>query len=211
MGVVRLLCSESTGAISADTGRITASRQLVIVGDGACGKTCLLTVFSKGTFPEAYGQIFDEFKGHIESDGHEIRLTMRDTPGQEDYDRLRALSYPETDVVLICFAIDSPDSLDNVLEKWIAEVFRFCRGMPIILVGCKKDLRYDQNTIEELSKTSQKPVTPEEGEDVRKKIGAQEYLECSAKRDEGVREVFLQASLAAMYARTKKEKGCCLM
>ncbi|KAK3707864.1 hypothetical protein LTR37_011866 [Vermiconidia calcicola] len=71
MGVVQLLCSGSRKAISADTSRMRASRQLVIVGDGAYGKTCLLTVFSKGTFPEAYGPpTLDPFKGHVESDGH---------------------------------------------------------------------------------------------------------------------------------------------
>jgi hypothetical protein len=37
--------------------------------------------------------------------------------GQEDYDRLRPLSYPDSHVILICFAIDSPDSLENVQEK----------------------------------------------------------------------------------------------
>lgn len=37
--------------------------------------------------------------------------------GQEDYDRLRPLSYPDSHVILICFAVDSPDSLDNVQEK----------------------------------------------------------------------------------------------
>lgn len=46
--------------------------------------------------------------------------------------------------------------------QWISEVLHFCQGLPIILVGCKKDLRYDQKTIEELHKTSQKPVTPEQ-------------------------------------------------
>lgn len=46
--------------------------------------------------------------------------------------------------------------------KWISEVLHFCQGLPIILVGCKKDLRFDQKTIEELHKTSQKPVTPEQ-------------------------------------------------
>jgi GTPase SAR1 family protein len=49
-----------------------------------------------------------------------------------------------------------------VLKQWISEVLHFCSGLPIILVGCKKDLRYDQKTIEELHKTSQKPVTPEQ-------------------------------------------------
>ena len=88
---------------------------------------------------------------------------------------------PDSHVILICFAIDSPDSLDNVQEKWISEVLHFCQNLPIILVGCKKDLRRDPKIIEELRKTSQRPVTPEEGMAVASKIGAVRYLECSAK------------------------------
>ena len=63
---------------------------------------------------------------------------MWDTAGQEDYDRLRPLSYPDTDVILMCFSIDSPDSLDNIPEKWTPEVRHFCPNVPIILVGNKK-------------------------------------------------------------------------
>ncbi|KDB27437.1 GTP-binding protein rhoA [Trichophyton interdigitale MR816] len=138
-------------------------RKLVIVGDGACGKTCLLIVFSKGTFPEVYvPTVFENYVADVEVDGKHVELALWDTAGQEDYDRLRPLSYPDSHVILICFAIDSPDSLDNVQEKWISEVLHFCSGHPIILVGCKKDLRHDQRTIEELHKTSQKPVTPEQ-------------------------------------------------
>ncbi|CAI9632750.1 unnamed protein product [Alternaria burnsii] len=138
-------------------------RKLVIVGDGACGKTCLLIVFSKGTFPEVYvPTVFENYVADVEVDGKHVELALWDTAGQEDYDRLRPLSYPDSHVILICFAIDSPDSLDNVQEKWISEVLHFCQGLPIILVGCKKDLRFDQKTIEELHKTSQKPVTPEQ-------------------------------------------------
>jgi Ras family protein A len=111
-------------------------------------------------------------------------------------------------VILICFAIDSPDSLDNVQEKWISEVLHFCQGHPIILVGCKKDLRHDPRTIEELHKTSQKPVTPEQGEEVRKKIGAYKYLECSARTNEGVREVFESATRAALLAKKHERKKC---
>ncbi|KAG0745039.1 hypothetical protein G6F24_015974 [Rhizopus arrhizus] len=81
---------------------------------------------------------------------------------QEDYDRLRPLSYPDSHVILICFAVDSPDSLENVQEKWISEVLHFCQGLPIVLVGCKKDLRNDPATIEELRRNSQKPVSHEE-------------------------------------------------
>ncbi|KAH9439633.1 hypothetical protein MCOR02_003173 [Pyricularia oryzae] len=191
-------------------------RKLVIVGDGACGKTCLLIVFSKGTFPErmSFGlrpHRLRNYVADVEVDGKHVELALWDTAGQEDYDRLRPLSYPDSHVILICFAIDSPDSLDNVQEKWISEVLHFCSGLPIILVGCKKDLRYDQKTIEELRKTSQKPVSPEDGEEIKKKIGAYKYLECSAKTNEGVREVFEHATRAALLSRHKTKKKKCLI
>ena len=53
----------------------------------------------------------------VEVDGKHVELALWDTAGQEDYDRLRPLSYPDSHVILICFAVDSPDSLDNVQEK----------------------------------------------------------------------------------------------
>ncbi|CDH57064.1 gtp-binding protein rhoa [Lichtheimia corymbifera JMRC:FSU:9682] len=138
-------------------------RKLVIVGDGACGKTCLLIVFSKGTFPEFYvPTVFENYVADVEVDGKHVELALWDTAGQEDYDRLRPLSYPDSHVILICFAVDSPDSLENVQEKWISEVVHFCQGLPILLVGCKKDLRNDPATIEELRKNSQRPVSFEE-------------------------------------------------
>lgn len=182
-------------------------RKLVIVGDGACGKTCLLIVFSKGTFPEVYvPTVFENYVADVEVDGKHVELALWDTAGQEDYDRLRPLSYPDTHVILICFAVDSPDSLDNVQEKWISEVMHFCAGLPIILVGCKNDLRRDRRVIDELKKTSQRPVTPEEGMAVANKIGARHYLECSARTGEGVREVFQYATRAALLSRPKNSK-----
>ncbi|EEB09461.1 rho family GTPase Rho1 [Schizosaccharomyces japonicus yFS275] len=182
-------------------------RKLVIVGDGACGKTCLLIVFSKGTFPEVYvPTVFENYVADVEVDGRHVELALWDTAGQEDYDRLRPLSYPDSHVILICFAVDSPDSLDNVQEKWISEVLHFCSNLPIILVACKVDLRNDSKTIEELSKTSQHPVTSEEGEAVAQKIGAYKYLECSAKTNMGVREVFETATRAAMLKHKPKPK-----
>ena len=63
---------------------------------------------------------------------------------------------------LRCTASEETGRLIRFFVQWISEVLHFCQGLPIILVGCKKDLRYDQKTIEELHKTSQKPVTPEQ-------------------------------------------------
>ncbi|KAI1309969.1 GTP-binding protein Rho1 [Mortierella claussenii] len=179
-------------------------RKLVIVGDGACGKTCLLIVFSKGTFPEIYvPTVFENYVTDVEVDGKHVELALWDTAGQEDYDRLRPLSYPDSHVILICFAVDSPDSLENVQEKWHSEVQHFCGGLPILLVACKKDLRFDQLTIEELRKTKQAPVTSERGMEVARHIKARDYLECSAKTGEGVREVFESATRASLLAKPK--------
>lgn len=56
--------------------------------------------------------------------------------------RLRPLSYSKSHVILIAFAIDTPDSLENVSVKWIEEVRELCGpNIPVLLVGCKRDLR----------------------------------------------------------------------
>jgi small GTP-binding protein len=49
--------------------------------------------------------------------GKTVELALWDTAGQEEYDRLRPLSYPETDLLFVCFAIDCPASLENVMDK----------------------------------------------------------------------------------------------
>lgn len=183
-------------------------KKLVIVGDGACGKTCLLIVFSKDQFPEVYvPTVFENYVADIEVDGRQVELALWDTAGQEDYDRLRPLSYPDTDVILMCFSIDSPDSLENIPEKWTPEVKHFCPNVPIILVGNKKDLRNDSNTIHELAKMKQVPVSIEEGKQMAEKIQAYSYLECSAKTKDGVRDVFESATRAALIVK-KKKRGC---
>lgn len=61
--------------------------------------------------------MFENYVADVEVDGKHVELALWDTAGQEDYDRLRPLSYPDSHVILICFAVDSPDSLDNVQEK----------------------------------------------------------------------------------------------
>ena len=100
---------------------IRRRRNLVIVGDGACGKTCLLMVFSKGTYPEVFiPAVFEHYIVDYEVDGKHVELALWDTSCQGDYDRLRPLAYPYSHVVLICFAVNSPGSLDTVQEKWIS-------------------------------------------------------------------------------------------
>merc|ERR1712110_19776 len=106
-------------------------KKLVIVGDGACGKTCLLIVFSKDQFPEVYvPTVFENYVADIEVDGKQVELALWDTAGQEDYDRLRPLSYPYTDVILVCYSAISQASLDNVISKWVPEIRVHCPDVP---------------------------------------------------------------------------------
>merc|ERR1712080_250180 len=183
-------------------------KKLVIVGDGACGKTCLLNVFQQGSIPRSIvPTVFENYVADIEVDGKQVELALWDTAGQEDYDRLRPLSYPDTDVILMCFSIDSPDSLENIPEKWTPEAKHFCPNVPIILVGNKKDLRNDDNVKRDLSKMNQEPVKVEQGREMAEKIRAFQYIECSAKSKEGVREVFETATRAALQVDSHKGKG----
>lgn len=180
-------------------------KKLVVVGDGACGKTCLLTVFCKGEFPSLYvPTIFESFVSEMQINNKRVELTLWDTAGQEDYDRLRPLSYPDTNVVVLCFSVDNPDSLDNISTKWMPEIRNFLPNIPVILVANKKDLRNDQTTKRELQRMKQKPVTESEGRSVAKNIGAQAYIECSAKQKEGVNDVFETAARIATDFKTKK-------
>ncbi|KAI0743132.1 ras-domain-containing protein [Daedaleopsis nitida] len=173
-------------------------RKLVIVGDGACGKTSLLCSFALGEFPKEYQPtIFENYVAEIRLDGKAVQLALWDTAGQEEYERLRPMSYSKSHVILIAFAIDTPDSLDNVTVKWIEEVRSICgSAIPVILVGCKSDLRPPPG-----SPNFSQYVSREQAERVAQAIGARAYKECSALRIEGVDDVFEAATRASMLMR----------
>ncbi|EEQ35067.1 RHO4 protein [Microsporum canis] len=168
------------------------SKKFVVVGDGGCGKTCLLISYSQGYFPEKYvPTVFENYISHTihKPSGKGVELALWDTAGQEEYDRLRPLSYPETDLLFVCFAIDCPVSLENVMDKWYPEVIHFCPTTPLILVGLKSDLRTNRTCIDFLKAQGLTPVTPQQGQAVAERMGAT-YVECSSKQMLGVDEVF---------------------
>ncbi|KAJ7308760.1 small GTPase-binding protein [Mycena albidolilacea] len=171
-------------------------KKLVIVGDGTCGKTSLLILFTEGTFSEAYiPTVFENTVTDVHIDGRDVELSLWDTTGQEDCDHLRPLSYPTR----------IRDSFENIEEKWAPEVMHHCgRKLPTILVGCKTDLRV----------TLQGAVTRQEGMAVQQRIGASTYLECSSKTGEGVKGVFQQAARAALLSSTRigpDKHICCIV
>lgn len=145
-------------------------------------------------------------------DGRPINLGLWDTAGQEDYDRLRPLSYPQTDVFLICFSIISPHSFDNVKSKWWPEIQHHAPGVPIILVGTKSDLRNDPAMAQQLANKGLRVVSQEEAIARQKEIGAVAYMECSALTQEGLKNVFDEAIRASLNKKpAKKKKKCTIL
>ncbi|KAF5366347.1 hypothetical protein D9757_011465 [Collybiopsis confluens] len=166
---------------------------------------------SSGGDSQAYiPTVFENYVTQVQFEGKEIELALWDTAGQEEYDRLRPLSYPESDVILIVFSIDFPTSLANVQDKWYPEVAHFCEGTPLILVGTKTDLRADDQTKKMLGAQGQTAISPQQGAAVAKEIGAR-YAECSSKLGTGVRDVFnlaLKESMKGRWGKMVKKRRC---
>ena len=178
----------------------------VVVGDGAVGKTCLLISYTTNAFPGDYiPTVFDNYSADVMVDNKPINLGLWDTAGQEEYDRLRPLAYPQTDVFLICFSVVSPPSHRNALEKWAKEIKHHCPTVPVLLVATKADLRNDSRAISRLAERGMQPVSFQEGLDLAKQIGAYKYLECSAATQAGVRALFDEAIRSTFPTAPKKK------
>lgn len=143
--------------------------------------------------------------------GEPYTLGLFDTAGQEDYDRLRPLSYPQTDVFLVCFSVVAPASFENVKEKWVPEITHHCPKTPFLLVGTQVDLRDDAAIVEKLAKTKQKPISFEQGEKLARELKAVKYVECSALTQKGLKNVFDEAILAALEPPEQPKKKKCVL
>ncbi|XP_072889820.1 ras-related C3 botulinum toxin substrate 1-like isoform X1 [Hemitrygon akajei] len=176
----------------------------------AVGKTCILITYTTNEFPEEYiPTVFDNYSTTVTVDGQAVNLGLWDTAGQEDYDRLRPLSYPQTDVFVICFSLVSPPSFINVHPKWSSEIKHHCPNTPIILVGTKMDLRDDKEMIEKLKERNMAPISREEGELKAKEIGAVKYVESSASKQEGLKTIFEEAIRAVILQPARKKRFHC--
>ncbi|KKK16495.1 Rho GTPase Rho3 [Aspergillus rambellii] len=200
-------------------------RKMVLLGDGACGKTSALNVFTRGlvtsrtlacsvyNFADLSLDTSQQFKNYVHDifvDNVHMELSLWDTAGQEEFDRLRALSYEDTHVIMLCFSVDSPDSFENVASKWIEEITENCPGVRMVLTALKCDLRKD-----EFLNDNPNAITYEQGLAKAKEIGAVKYLECSAVQNRGIMETFYEAAKVALDVKAQNSgasrSGCVIV
>ena len=169
-----------------------------VVGDESVGKTSLLVTYTTNHFPDEYvPTVFDNYSSTVHIDNRVAHLSLWDTAGQDEYAKLRQLAYPQTDIFLICYSIDSISSLKNVKEKWVPEVRSHDPNTPIILVGTKTDLRFEKNGI----------VESKDALELAKSVGIDKYLECSAKQfQQGVQAIFDAAVRTVFKVESSKFK-----
>lgn len=183
------------------------SGKVVLIGDGACGKTCLLEVFKSDRFPAEYvPTVVDNFLKVVEfGDEKKVTLALWDTAGQDDYDTIRPLSYRETDLVLICYSIEDRNCVKGIETKWLLEVKNYCPNAKYFLVALKKDLRNDPQV------NQSDLLSEEEGKELAKKIRAEKFFECSALARENINEIFEAAGEYIYYnvETLEPEETCC--
>ncbi|KAL0760957.1 hypothetical protein Bca101_077107 [Brassica carinata] len=189
----------------------------VTVGDGAVGKTYFTLGFDKAWLctdayswkEHLYSKIPEGFKrmgsaANVVVDGSTVNLGLWDTAGQEDYNRLRPLSYRGADVFLLAFSLISKASYENIYKKWLPELKHYAPTIPIVLVGTKLDLRDDKQFLKDHPGAAS--ITTAQGEELRKMIGAVRYLECSSKTQQNVKSVFDTAIRVALRPPKAKKK-----
>ncbi|PSR74229.1 Rac-like GTP-binding protein [Actinidia chinensis var. chinensis] len=98
----------------------------------------MLISYTSNTFPTDYVPIvFDNFSANVVVDGSTVNLGLWDTTGQEDYRRLRPLSYRGADIFILAFSLISKASYENISKKWIPNLRHYALGVSVVLVGTK--------------------------------------------------------------------------
>ncbi|MCJ1249235.1 GTP-binding protein Rho1 [Trapelia coarctata] len=197
----------------------------VMVGAGACGKTCAAMSYTNGAFPNAYvptvfetyyiDGLIDQEKARKKSQ-RAFQLGLFDTAGQREYSRLRPLSYGDADVMMVTYDVAYPDSLDIAAQEFLPEVKQYFPNVPIMLVGLQTDKRTSDSDWAVRARETADPVTYDDGVTVAQEIGAAVYTECSALTAAGLQEVFSTAvevgwRYKSSKAGSKRDSKCCLM
>jgi small GTP-binding protein len=181
--------------------------KITLIGDSAVGKSCSIISYCKNSFSEeVVPVIYENYEPKVNYDSKDFILGLCDTNGKDEYDSIRPLSYPDTDVFIINFDVMNCDSMFHIKSKWIPELKFHCPNVPYIIVGNKIDRREDE---EELKK-SDNYISYEEGKKFAEENYSVDYCECSAKTQEGLKNVFDSVIKIYIEKKVKKKKNISL-
>jgi cell division control protein 42 len=198
--------SQLTSVTSPPVVLTSKSFKCVVVGDPDVDKTALLQSYVDSNVlgvKDYVPMVFATCKKLIWVGGRCYNMLLKDTAGQEDYDRLHAVNYHQADVFLVCFSVVKPSTLDSVRNKWIPDIQFSCARTPFVLVGTQMDRRDDPETVEHLRTKCLKPTTLKDGKALAKELKAFKYLECSTVTRYGVDDVFAVAMKACIKSKPK--------
>ena len=159
----------------------------VLIGDDMVGKTSLLITYSSNIFPHVYvPSVLDTYVVNVNIENDTYRLGLYDTASQYDYEN----NLIDADIFIVCFSLNSSTSLQNVDKIWIPKLEHFNSKASILLVGLQSDVKKDILSIKANQIAQQKQL---------------KYIECSAKTNNGVNNVFNQSILIFL----NKNKSLC--
>ena len=188
------------------------SLKCVCIGDDDVGKTSMLMTYSLDEFPGDYvPTVFDNYQRLSVVNFRQVRLHLWDTAGREEYNSLRPLAYPHTDVFIVCYSVNSPSSFKNVKAKWLPEIRSHCPSTPVVMVGTKADTR----NLSKECKQGMPFVDLADAKELGEELGVDRVMECSAKTKVGLSEVFhevMKIGIAAQSkSKIKKKRNKCVL
>jgi Ras-related C3 botulinum toxin substrate 1 len=188
------------------------SYKIVAVGDGATGKTSLLQTFATDKFPDLYEPtVFDNYSTTMLYNDSIMSLNLWDCAGQEDYKDMRKLSYPNTDVFVLCYSCISPASYNN-LDRWVQEIKEYEPNARIVIVCTKVDCLKDPEVLEKCTEKSIQPLTTADVLKLNQKWPHISTVECSAKTGFNVKQVFYVAiDLIHRPPLDTTKQSCCVI
>uniref|UniRef100_A0A3P9H864 Ras homolog family member V n=1 Tax=Oryzias latipes TaxID=8090 RepID=A0A3P9H864_ORYLA len=187
--------------------RLREELSLMLVGDGAVGKTTMIISYIFNGFNSEYKQTaFDVFTGLIHVNGVPIRLKLIDSAGQDGFGHLCSLCFPHVDVFILCFSLVNPRSFANISSKWIPQIRAANRTSPVVLVGSQSDLCHNMGILIHLNHQRTRPVSFEKAKRLAHRIRAHSFIECSALTQHNLKDVFDHAVYAAIEHKDSKSR-----
>ncbi|XP_043507863.1 ras-related protein Rab-23 isoform X1 [Frieseomelitta varia] len=174
------------------------SLKVVIVGNGAVGKSSMIQRFCKGTYTRDYKKTIgvDFLEREIEVDGEDVRLMLWDTAGQEEFDAITAAYYRGAHACVLAYSATDRDSFDAI-PSWKLKVrLSYTRDIHIVLNRCKHvSVENECGEIptvlvqNKMDLVDQCVIDPDEAERLGRALGCK-LLRTSVKEDVGVMSVF---------------------